>query len=39
LSRKVEHKIRTASKDGFSNFSGIAHIADFVPKPILELQL
>jgi hypothetical protein len=39
LSRKVEHKIRAASKDGFPYFPGIAQIADFVPKPILELQL
>jgi hypothetical protein len=39
LSSKVEHKIGTASKDGFSNFSGIAQIADFMPKPMLELQL
>ena len=31
LSRKVENKIRTASKDGFSDFSGIAEIAEFVP--------
>jgi hypothetical protein len=35
----VENKIRAASKDGFPYFSGIAQIADFVPKPILELQL
>jgi hypothetical protein len=35
----VENKIRTASKDGFSDFSGIAQIAEFVPKPILKLQL
>jgi hypothetical protein len=39
LSRKVEHKIRTTSKDGFPDFRGIAQIAEFVPKPILELQL
>ena len=28
---KVKHKIRTASKDGFSDFSSIAEIAEFVP--------
>jgi hypothetical protein len=31
LCRKVEHKIRAASKDGFPNFPGIAQIAEFVP--------
>jgi hypothetical protein len=39
LSRKVENKIRTAPKDGFPDFSAIAEIAEFVLKPILELQL
>jgi hypothetical protein len=39
LSRKVENKIRTASKYGFSDFSGIAQIADLVLKPILKLEL
>jgi hypothetical protein len=39
LSRKVENKIRTAPKDGFPDFPGIAQIADFVLKPIFELQL
>jgi hypothetical protein len=36
---KVEHKIRATSKDGFPDFRGMAQIAEFVPKPILELQL
>jgi hypothetical protein len=39
LSRKVEDKIRPAPKDGFPDFSAIAEIAEFVLKPILELQL
>jgi len=39
LSRKVEHEIRTASKDGFPDFFGIAQIAEFVPKAILKLKL
>jgi hypothetical protein len=39
LSRKVENKIRTAPKDGFPDFPAIAEIAEFVLKPILELQL
>jgi hypothetical protein len=34
---KVKHKIRTASGDGLPNLPGIAQIAEFVPKPILEL--
>jgi hypothetical protein len=33
----VKHKIRTASDDGLPNLPGIAQIAEFVPKPILEL--
>jgi hypothetical protein len=37
LSRKVENKIRTASKDGFPYFHGIAEIAEFVPKSIFKL--
>jgi hypothetical protein len=39
LSRKVEYKVRTASKDGFPDFSGIAQIAEFVPKAIFKLKL
>ena len=39
LCRKVEHKIRATSKDGFPDFRSIAQIAEFVPKPLLELQL
>jgi hypothetical protein len=35
----VQHKIRAAPKDGFPDFSAIAEIAEFVLKPILELQL
>jgi hypothetical protein len=35
----MENKIRTASKNGFSDFPGIAEIANFVPKSIIELQL
>jgi hypothetical protein len=37
LCREVEHKIRTASKNRFPDFPGIAQITEFVPKPILEL--
>jgi len=39
LCREVEHKIRAASKDGFSDFPGIAKIAEFMPKPVLKFQL